>query len=245
MLRWKRQRRGVAEVLSAAVVCGTVAAALTHGDFESMKALGWIGLAGTFVLLTIGSVLRPWHRTQTVGSLVVRTGSAVFLAIPIAWMAARAVVNVDIWRAKRYVAAELAPHLEQTRRSNGRYPVELRLWEELPPAAPWLLRRFHYRSDGRAYALWVMDPGLCGRITSYSSTTSRWTETYDRVGTEGKQRPTLRLQLPLATDPAYASVSSSMRAALRGVTSCTAPSSSRKYGTAGSNGDVSRRPSSL
>ena len=166
-------------MLAAAVPLGVSAAALAHGVFESMQAVIGIGMASTFVLLTIGSIFRAWPRTQGFGASIVFCGMCTFAAIPIAYFAARGVVKVDEWRAKRYITFHLGPHLESIRRARGQYPAELRLWERPPANAPWLIRRFNYTSDGRRYTLWVMDPGVCGRITSYSSATRQWTETYD------------------------------------------------------------------
>ena len=167
------------EVLGVACALAVIGAAVTHGEFESMKTLFWMSAAAAFLLLTAGSALVEWSRARRVGTHVVRCGLAALAAIPLAFVAARGVVAIDVWMAKRYVASELAPRLEQHRASRGRYPAELRLWEHPPPDGPWLMRRFGYASDGRAYHLSVMDPGVCGRVTSYSSRTRQWTETYD------------------------------------------------------------------
>lgn len=175
----ERFRRFLVEVLAPAVLAGIVAASIAHGEFEAMKAVFGIGVASSFVLSTLGSILRAWLRTQRFGAFVVRCGIVFFIATPLAWVAAPGVVALDTWRAKRYIASELAPHLERTRMSAGRYPAELHLWETAPANAPWLISRFNYGSDGRTYTLWVMDPGVCGRVTSYSSATRKWTETYD------------------------------------------------------------------
>jgi hypothetical protein len=174
-MRTKSRLRSFVEVLSAAVLLGTFAAALVHGEFEAMKAVVAIAAVATFVLLIVGAVLQPWRRTQTVGRFVTRCGIVTLLAIPAAFVAARIVVEVDLWRAKRYIARQIAPRLEQHRASRASYPKELRQ----PENAPWLIRRFNYASDGRTYTLSVWDPGVCGRIASYSSATRQWTETYD------------------------------------------------------------------
>src|SRR5687767_862906 len=143
------------KVLSAAVLLGVVAAAIAHGEFEAMKTVLAVGAVTTFVLLMIGAVLQPWPRTQTVGRFLTRCGIVTLVAIPTAVLAARGVVEVDLWRAKRYVATQIVPHLEQQHRARGRYPSKL----HLPHNAPWLIQWFNYSSDGRAYGLWVMEPG--------------------------------------------------------------------------------------
>jgi hypothetical protein len=174
----KGRIRRFVDMLLAALLLGAAEAAVAHGAFESMMTVFWIGLTSTFLLLTIGALLRPWRRTRILGGLIVVSGVIACLAIPAAFVAARGVVAIDMWRAKRYIAAELGPNLEQVRRSTGRYPSELRLHERRPANAPWLLDGFSYASDGRAYTLSVMDPGVCGHVTSYASATGQWTETY-------------------------------------------------------------------
>lgn len=162
-----------------ALLIGVAAAAFVHGEFHSMTAVVWIGLAGTFVLLTVGFICQAVRRTRLVGAFLLFLGQATFLAIPVSLVAARGVVQFDMWRAKRYVASRLGPRLESARVSAGRYPVALRLWEQPPADAPWIIRRFNYWSDGNTYTLSVMDPGVCGRVTSYSSSTRQWRETFD------------------------------------------------------------------
>ena len=168
-------------ILSAAIVVGAVAAAITHGEFQATLVVIPIFAVAAFVLLTIGSLLRPFPRTGTAGRFIVRAGIIGVLAIPAELIASRAVVAIDIARSKRYIATKLAPRLEQHRRATGRYPAssELRLWQRPPEDAPWLIQRFHYSSDGQTYSLSVMDPGICGRVTSYWSAVDKWGQAYE------------------------------------------------------------------
>lgn len=173
-----RIRRAV-EVAATALLLGIAAAAVTHGEFHSGLVIIWGGLAGTFVLLTLGSICQYFRRTRVVAAFLLLLGKATILAIPVAFIAGRSVVAFDLWRAKTYVARQLRPRLESTRASLGKYPEELRLWEHPPPDAPWLIKQFNYSSDGNEYTLWVMDPGVCGRVTRYSSAKRQWIEKYD------------------------------------------------------------------
>ena len=165
----------------AAILVGAAAAAITHGEFQASLAVVSFGAVAAFVLLTIGSLLRPFPRTATAGKFIVRAGIIAVLAIPAELIASRAVVAIDIARSKHYIATRLAPRLEQHRRATGRYPAssELRLWQQPPADAPWLIQRFHYSSDGRTYTLSVMDPGICGRVTSYWSGVDKWGQAFE------------------------------------------------------------------
>jgi hypothetical protein len=165
-------------VLSAAALLATFAAALVHGAFEPMMVVVWIGLISAFVLFVLGSIVQPRPRTSRLGAFLVRCSIVVLIATPMSFVAARGVVEFELWRAKQYFASALQPRLEKSRSATGRYPLELRLREHPPADAPWLMRRFRYASDGRTYRLWVMDPGVCGRVVSYSSAMGRWGEAW-------------------------------------------------------------------
>jgi hypothetical protein len=171
--------RETPKIAGIASLLAVITAAITHGVFESTIGVLIFGALTTFVLLTVGSVLQVFRRTKRAGLMVVRCGLAVFVAIPLTFVANRGVVAIDLWNAKRYVAARLAPQLERYRAAHGRYPARMSLWEQPPADAPWLIRNFSYGSDGRQYELFVMDPGVCGRIATYTSRTRAWTHTYD------------------------------------------------------------------
>lgn len=169
--------RRVLEVFGLALLLALIAAAVTHGEHEAFVTSLEIGMAATLTLLAAGAMLRlPW--TARVAPFVVRCGLAVLLAIPAMFVTSRAVVAIDLWRAKRYLDVQIVPRIEAAYHVHGRYPAGVAVGLDSPPAAPWLIRRFQYASDDGGYEFWVMDPGICGRVVAYSSRTQRWTETY-------------------------------------------------------------------
>jgi hypothetical protein len=150
---------------------GTIAAAIAGGAFEPMKIVLAGGAIATFVLLILGALLSPWKRTGVSGRWATRCAMVTLFAIPASFVAARGVVAFEVWRAKGFIESHLLPQLERKRRAEGEYPRSV----ALPPR----LEGWNYVSDGRAYSLSMMDPGVCGRVTSYASTTRQWTEMYD------------------------------------------------------------------
>ncbi len=167
------------EVVAVALLLGALAAAVTGGDHEASVVVLEICFGATFVFLTLGAILRTWRRTSTAGTILLVLGSAALVAFPIYLAATRAVVAFDVWRAKAYLAKHVSPQLEAIRAQTGRYPPAFRLWQHPRPGVPRLVKRFHYASDGRSYMFSVMDPGVCGLVTSYSSITRTWHQTHD------------------------------------------------------------------
>jgi hypothetical protein len=161
------------------LLIGTLTAIVSGGRHEWLVHSLIVSLAATFVLLMAGSILRPFPRTRRAGELFVTLGIATLIAIPVTHIAARGVVKIDLWRAQRYVETRLGPDLDHARALTGRYPAHLDLFERAPKDAPRMIGWFDYGSDGKTYVLSVMDPMICGRVTSYRSTTRQWRETYD------------------------------------------------------------------
>lgn len=162
-------------IVTAAAVVGTIAALIAHGAFDAMMTVLYAGLAAAFVLLIVAALLQPWRRTNAVAVFVGRCMIVVIVAIPAAWIAARGVVAIEWWNAKRYVMANVLPRLEGQRRLRGRYPKRM----PVPNGAPWLVERIGYVTDGQRYTLTVPDVGVCGHGMWYSSATRQWTETHD------------------------------------------------------------------
>jgi hypothetical protein len=165
--------------LSAAIGAG--GAAGTHGDFG--LSVRWIelGLASTVLCLLAGAIASLFRRTRPYGygSLALQAGCGLILSLAFFLIFSRAIIAVDLWRAKRFVARTLSPELERQHRRDGVYPVRWQLWESPPPGSPWLVRRFQYASNGQRYSLSVMDPGACGRVATYESATGRWKDSYE------------------------------------------------------------------
>ena len=171
-----RLRRGAAIVI-AAVIVGTIAAWLTHGEFHASVTIMTVGVPLAIVLFLVGAAMQARRDVRTAGNFVVRCSIVAFLALPATLAISRVVVAVDLWLAKRYLAAQVIPQIEQARAARGRYPHDVPLGDH--GDGPWLLRRFSYATDGRTYSLGVMDPGVCGRYVWYSSATRQWHEEYD------------------------------------------------------------------
>lgn len=166
----KARVRSTLEVLAGAAIVALFGAGITRGVYDLQ--LRWLGfaLAGSFALLVIAGLFQPWLRTRVLGARLGQCALAVFLSLPLTLLAGRAIVRIDLWRAKRYVASALAPRLEEQRIAGGAYPAKL---------DPWPIRNASYASDGRTYTVAIHDPGVCGRVTTYSSATKRWRETND------------------------------------------------------------------
>ncbi|MBV9493574.1 MAG: hypothetical protein JOZ54_04970 [Acidobacteria bacterium] len=164
----KARIRYILEVLGGAAALAVLGAAITHGVYSAQMT--WMGCAvgAAFALLVTAGLLQPWRRTRVFGARLGQCALAVLLSAPLTLVAGRGAVRLDLWRVKRYVATELAPQLERDRTARGVYPAKLERRA---------LHQLSYQSDGRTFELSVMDPGVCGRVATYSSATRQWSET--------------------------------------------------------------------
>ncbi len=89
----------------------------------------------------------------------------------------RAAVAFDFWRAKSWLDTTLARELEDNRGRFGEYPrtVNLRRRDD----APWLVRRSQCWPEGDRYQFELVDPGVCGYVSTYHSEQKQWIDTYD------------------------------------------------------------------
>lgn len=171
MKRMSGRARRAVPLVGAALVIGTIAAAAVEGDFHgTLLAIEIAGVAA-FVLIVAGSLLKPFPRTAAAGRFVLACGIVAVLVIPSVLLGERGVVELHVWRAKRYAAKSLMPRLEEHRRAHGRYPEELQMPREM--------KGFRYFSDGQAYGFSFMDPGICGLLTQYSSAAREWRRRHD------------------------------------------------------------------
>jgi hypothetical protein len=165
-------------MIASSAAIGLVATAIVHGDFEAMKKVLGGGVFVALCLFIAAAVIAVTGH-ETAYRAAVRIAIVCSLAVPLVFVASPVVFRFELWRAKRYVEMELKTALERDRSDGGGYPKEWRIWEAPPSGAPWLISRFRYWSDGREYGLSVMNPGVCGHVVSYRSSTSGWSETYD------------------------------------------------------------------
>jgi hypothetical protein len=169
-------RRAAVLILCSGTL-GLVTSALVHAEFEAMKRVLGVGALVSFSLFIVAAVIGATGRRDTYRAAS-QTAIVVALSVPLAFVTSPFVFRVDLWRAKRFVETEVSAKLEQDHSRTGRYPKEWRIWEAPPTGAPWLVQRFSYYPDGQGYGLSVMNPGVCGHVVSYRSSTQDWVETY-------------------------------------------------------------------
>lgn len=126
-------------------------------------------LAGMVMLLTGPKQKRPLRPALTLLLSVAAYGALVGLAVP----ANKGVQERAVSAAKGY-PEQIAPLLEDYRKTHGSYPASL---DQLPakPSIPRLLRSGHgYRSNGSSYRFSFNVPGGLVDTWDYHSETGMW-----------------------------------------------------------------------
>jgi hypothetical protein len=154
-----------------AIAVPSIAGVLTHGAFYRLMLATGLATLGTFgfgAIGILGIAVRPSRQT---GWRMIRLSLLCLLGGLLFHGGAKAAVEWDLWRAKRYVVSSVVPHLERIRAREGRYPDWSPLDEHLP-GSPWLVRHgmgYSRDPDGLAFSLSLSSPMVCGRQDLYSS----------------------------------------------------------------------------
>lgn len=119
--------RRISAHVGAALVVATIVALITRGAFEAAKTALVVGTVAGFVLLLLGALLSPFRRAGALAWFLVRAAIVMFLAMPCSLVTSRGVVAFDLWRAQRYIEAELVPRIEAMRTPTY-YDSDTRKW---------------------------------------------------------------------------------------------------------------------
>jgi len=171
-----RRLRSAVLTLGLAAILSTAASLLAHAEFHRSYLAIFVLLGLAFALLVLGGLLfgRSVVRARGVVLRASRVAALAALLIP---LTRPVVLDLDLWRLRRFVAQELDPVLQSVRRRSGSYPPTLSPAAVSLPPGPYLLSQVFFRPRADSYFLSVMDPGACGHVFTYYSKTRTWVPT--------------------------------------------------------------------